>query len=285
MVSPAPAALTEVAAAPFAGRVWVAGGLQAGGQPSARVMRYDPASDTWEDGPPLPVPIHHGTLVAGDDGLYVIGGFTAAYGAGDLAPSDGVWRISEADETWEAAPALPAPRGAGAATWDGRRLLFGGGVGPAGVARDVWALEDGEWRHVGSLSLARQHLAATSDGRGQAWFLGGRIVSLAENVGIVDHVAGDVVTRLDASIEPRSGLGAFWSASGACAVGGETPGGTVATVECVDAGGAVRDLPPLGVARHGVGAAVLDGVAYAMLGGRVPGLYVSEIAEVLVLGP
>lgn len=284
-LSSAPAALTEVAAAAFEGRVWVVGGLDAGGQPSARVMRYDPDADAWDDGPPLPVPIHHATLVAAEDGLYVMGGFTAPYGPGDLAPTEAVWRIANPGGTWEAGPALPGARGAGAATWDGARLLFGGGVGPAGVAGDVWALEEGEWSHVGSLSLARQHLAATSDGRGEAWFLGGRIVSLAQNVGIVDAVEGGVVRRLPAVIEPRSGLGAFWAPSGACAAGGETPGGTVTTVQCVDADSAVTDLPPLGVARHGVGAAALDGVAYVMLGGREPGLYVSETAEALTLGP
>jgi len=110
-------------------------------------------------------------------------------------------------------------------------------------------------------------------------------VSLAENVGTVDQAGLDGVRGLEASIEPRSGLGAFWAPSGACAVGGETPKGTVGTVQCVADDGRVVALPPLGVPRHGVGAAVLDGVAYAMLGGREPGLYVSDAAESLTLGP
>ena len=284
-LAPAPVALTEVAAAPFDGRVWVAGGLDATGRPTDVVARYDPASGTWDGGPSLPVAVHHAALVATDDALFVIGGFTAPYGPGDLAATDAVWRLDAPDGAWEAGPPLPDARGAGAATWDGNRLVFGGGVGPTGVAGEVWALEDGAWRGIGSLSVARQHLAATSDESGTAWFLGGRVVSLAENLGTVDEVDGLGVRTLDVTIDPRSGLGAFWSPSGACAAGGETPNGTVGTVQCVDDAGALVGLPPLGVPRHGVGTAVLDGVAYAMLGGREPGLYVSDVAEALILGP
>src|SRR3954447_26232450 len=50
-LSPAPIALTEVAAAAHEGRVWIAGGLDASGGASARVLEYDPSTDSWSDGP------------------------------------------------------------------------------------------------------------------------------------------------------------------------------------------------------------------------------------------
>lgn len=91
---------------------------------------------------------------------------------------------------------------------------------------------------------------------------------------------------MPAAVTPRSGIGAFWWPSlGSCAAGGETPGGTLSSVECIDADGAVTELPPLGVSRHGVGATVLDGIAYVMLGGEEPGLFVSDVAEGLRLAP
>ena len=75
-------------------------------------------------------------------------------------------------------------------------------------------------------------------------------------------------------------MAAFWWPSlGACLAGGESPGGTNPQVECMDAAGTVAVLPDLGVARHGVGAAVVDGMAYVVLGGRQPGLFTSDVSE------
>ena len=284
-LEPAPRALTEVAAAAFRDLVWVVGGLDAGGQPVADVLHYEPGTDAWTAGPSLSQGVHHTTVVATDDALYVLGGYTAPFTGGELGPSSGVWRIDAADGAWEAAPPLPEPRGAGAAAWDGTRLVFGGGVGPDGVADEVWALEGGVWRSIDALSTPREHLAAASDGQGRVWFLAGRAVSLAENLGTVDFVEDGRVREL-AHVTPRSGIGAFWwTPLGACVAGGETTGGTLASVECVDADGAVTELPSLAVPRHGVGAAVLDGVAYVVLGGREPGLFVSDVAEALDLEP
>jgi hypothetical protein len=45
----------------------------------------------------------------------------------------------------------------------------------------------------------------------------------------------------------------------------------------------VTVLPDLGVARHGVGAAVVGGSAYVVLGGRQPGLFTSDVTERLPL--
>jgi hypothetical protein len=49
------------------------------------------------------------------------------------------------------------------------------------------------------------------------------------------------------------------------------------------ADGTVARLPDLGVARHGIGAAVVDRRAYVLLGGRQPGLFTSDITEMLPL--
>jgi hypothetical protein len=82
----------------------------------------------------------------------------------------------------------------------------------------------------------------------------------------------------------RGGVGAFWWPSlGACLAGGESPGGTNPEVECMAPDGTLARLPDLGVARHGVGAAVVDSTAYVVLGGRQPGLFTSDITEALPL--
>lgn len=281
-VPDAPVALTEVAGAAHDGRGWVVGGLLADGTAASQVLAFDPLSDAWTQGPPLPRGIHHTSLVSTGDELYVVGGLEGDYPG---APTANVLRLDDDGRAWVPAPSLPEPRGAGAAAWDGRRLVYGGGLGPAGeVADDVWALEDGAWRRLGSLSAEREHLAATSDGDGRTWFLGGRQIRLATNVGTVDVVDGDEIRGLDAELTPRSGVAAFWSAeTGPCLAGGEGPAGTHAEVECVGGDGDVQELPGLRVARHGLGAAVIDGVVYVLLGGERPGLYVSAVGERLEL--
>lgn len=272
----APAERTEVAAAAHGGRLWVVGGFAADGSASRSVLVMDPADGRWSEATPLPEAVHHVALVSDGARLYVVGGFV---GAGFERPTAAVWAMSEF-EGWEAGPPLPEPRAAGAAAWDGERIVYAGGVGPSGVTADVYALVGDDWEPLGVLGDARQHLAAATDGEGRTWFLGGRRSSLATNVGTVELLADAEVELLAAALTPRSGVGAFWIAGlGACLVGGETPDGTSALVECVNEAAQLTELPPLAVARHGLGVAVLGGGVYAVMGGEEPGLFVSAVLE------
>jgi hypothetical protein len=274
-------ALTEVGAAAFEGELWTAGGLTEEGEVSTAVQVYDPQSDTWRAGPDLPEPVHHASLIATDTGLVVVGGYRTL----GFDPVADVFVLDDDGEAWVEAPDIPAPRGAGAGAWDGERLAYGGGVGDDGLAAEVWVVDDvqgGDWREVGTLSVARDHLAATSDGDGTVWFLAGRRGGLEANLGTVDRLGGDEVAAGGELPTPRGGVAAFFSDEhGACLAGGEAPDGTFAEVECVDGDGAATELPPLATARHGLGAAAIDGVAYVALGGPEPLLAVSTTIEAL----
>lgn len=273
----APLALTEIAAAAHDGRIWVAGGLDASGAAQDAVVSLRPAEGRWREEPSLPIAVHHGTLVSDGDALWLIGGY-----AGD-APSAAVFRLD--GDRWSEDRPLPEARAAGAAAWDGAgRIVYAGGVGPNGVSATVLVQEDHGWRELGALSEAREHLAATSDGRGSVFVLGGRRGGLDTNLATVDVVSRAGVRRLGELPTRRGGVAAFfWPALGACLAGGESPGGTHGEVECVDASGTFTTLPPLRQPRHGLGAAVLDRVAYSMLGGPEPGLFVTDIVESLTL--
>lgn len=278
----APIGLTEVAAAAHRGRIWVAGGLDGEGRAVDRVLIYDPVTDTWSDGPPLPESVHHAALVSDGDMLLLIGGYA---GGGFADPTDAVWRLVDEEGDWLSDRPLPQPRAAGAAAWDGRgRVMYGGGVGPGGVSADVFVQKDHGWRVLASLSRAREHLAATSHGAGSVTFLGGRDGGLEGNLGTVDLVSAEgVVGRTEDLPTARGGIAAFSAGVlGNCVVGGEGPNGTFGAVECIGVI-AVTTLPGLTVPRHGLGAALLDGRAYALLGGPQPGLTVSDVVEVLDL--
>ena len=280
-VALAPAALTEVAAAVHQERIWVAGGLDGAGRAVDLVLIYDPTSDSWTKGPPLPVAVHHSALVSNGDALFLIGGYS---GDGFGRPTDAVYRLRE-DGGWAPDEPLPEPRGAGAAAFDGRgRIMYGGGVGPAGVSAGVFMQDGRGWFSIASLSEAREHLAATSAGAGSVTFLGGRVGGLDGNLGTVEFVSNDgVVGRTEDLPTARGGIAAFSTGTlGACVVGGEGPNGTFGNVECVGAF-EVTTLPGLTVPRHGLGAVFLDGRAYVLLGGPQPGLTVSDVVEVLDL--
>jgi len=279
----APVERTEVGAAALGGRIWVLGGFTPSGEASSDVVVYDPAADAWTTGPALPQALHH-TAAAGDGTrLWVAGGYTARRLA---EPTAAVRSLDPATGRWQEGPPLPSPRAAGGLAWDGRRLVYGGGVGPDGLAGDVFALEGGAWRRLGELHPAREHLAAAADGRGTSWFLAGRAGGIDRNLADVDVVTGDQVRRAGAVPTARGGVaGLHVPGAGGCAVGGEGPDGTFAEVECVTADGSATSLPPLAESRHGLGAVVVDGTAYALLGGPEPGLTVSGSAQALELTP
>ena len=279
----APIALTEVAAAAHEGRVWVAGGLDAGGVASPRVLVYDPATDRWSEGPRLLAAVHHAALVSDGSALYLIGGYL---GDDFGRPTDEVWRLDAAATSWVRDAPLPEPRAAGAAAWDGRgAILFGGGVGPDGaVSGAVYRTDPAAgWLEIAQLAVPREHLAATSIGGGAVTFIGGRRADTG-NLGTVEFVSSDggPVGRSEDLPTPRGGVAAFsWPELGDCLLGGEGPNGTFGDVECRGTGDTA--LPGLGVPRHGLGAAVIGRRVYVVLGGPKPGLSVSDVIEVLEL--
>ncbi len=280
-VTAAPIALTEVAAAAHQGRIWVAGGLDREGHAVDRLLVYDPVGNGWTEGSTLPEPVHHAALVSDGDTLFLIGGYT---GDNFDHPTAAVWRLDDAyGGPWAPERPLPEPRGAGAAAWNGQgQIMYGGGVGPGGISDAVFVQEDHGWRRLGALSRPREHLAASSLGAGSVTFIGGR--DGTGNLGTVDLVSAEgVVGRTEDLPTARGGIAAFSAgALGDCVVGGEGPNGTFGAVECVGAF-AVTTLPGLGIPRHGLGAAVMEGRAYVLLGGPKPSLSVSHVVEVLDL--
>jgi non-specific serine/threonine protein kinase len=209
----------------------------------------------------------------------LLGGYRA-----DGQPSAAVRRLDVATQAWAPGPELPEPRAAGAAAPSGGGALYAGGVGPSGVQVEVFRLAAGAWAVAGRLPIGREHVAGAADEIGRVWVLGGRQGGLDTNQSVVDLVEGGTVRTLGQLPTARGGVAAFaWPGLGGCLVGGESPGGTHAEVECIDGNGVVRGLPDLARPRHGLGAAVFDGDAYALLGGEQPGLFVSDAVEVLKL--
>ena len=283
MLEEAPFARLEMAVAAHDGRIWLAGGLSPFGEALTDVEIFDPASGEWTDGPSLPTGIHHAALASDGERLLLVGGYL---GSDFSRPTDFVLVLADGAGEWTEGPALPEARAAGAAAFDGSRVVYAGGVGSAGVVADVYALSGDEWERLGVMARAREHLAATSDGQGTVWLLGGRVGSLTSNMSDVEIVTEGELEQLDPLPTPRGGVAAFFAESvGACLTGGEAPDQAYTTVECISADGTITTLPPLNEPHHGHGAAVVDGVAYVLLGGPEPTLSADSTVEALTLAP
>ena len=275
----APFARLEMAVAAHEGRIFLAGGLSPLGDALTDVEIFDPQTGAWTEGPSLPTGIHHAALVSDGERLILIGGYL---GSEFNRPTELVLELSAGSESWTEGPAMPEARAAGAAAWDGSRVVYAGGVGAGGVAADVYALQDGAWVRLGSMVQTREHLAATSDGNGTVWLLGGRVGSLDTNLADVELVTGSEVDAIGSLPTARGGVAAFHHPLlGACLTGGEAPTFAFTSVECIDAAGTVSTLPELNEPHHGHGVAVVDGVAYVILGGPEPSLSAGSTIESL----
>jgi N-acetylneuraminic acid mutarotase len=166
-----PVSLEGTAVAAYKGKLWVAGG-QRDNDPRTKISEvfvYDPATDTWENGPPLPRQISHAALVPTPEGLYFIAGWIVDGG------STQVLRLSADGTAWEEQPPLPETRVAGVGGYTGKEIIYAGGTRKGGAASDtVWALRGGTWVEIGKLHTARQKLMSAGNGVDTLWILGGR---------------------------------------------------------------------------------------------------------------
>jgi serine/threonine protein kinase len=262
-----PLGVESAGTAVFKGKVWIVGGFDGARQGRADAVVYDPAKDTWSEGPKLPRAITHAALVSTGKELFVIGG----YAGSTTEPIATVRRLDEASNSWVRAPSLPGAVGAGAAAWDGRRIVYAGGVGADGEpSSSVLAFENGAWRRLGRLSRAREHLAAASDGKGTTYFLAGEVNrgNLKTALRTVDAVKGNTVRKVGDVPTARGSVAGFFSRSDGACVGGGRDGaqGLHPEVECIGSDGVTKKLPSLRTPRHGLGMVVTGGRAYALLG-------------------
>ena len=81
---------------------------------------------------------------------------------------------------------------------------------------------------------------------------------------------------------PRGGTGVAAIGRDLVSIGGEEPGGTIASVYAYDVDRSEwRRLPDIPTPRHGLGVVALNGRVWALAGGERPGLFVSTAAESL----
>ncbi|MDE0828491.1 MAG: hypothetical protein OSB03_04775 [Vicinamibacterales bacterium] len=143
--APMPVPRNQFACVTFGGKIYAMGGQfhhDSEQLDQARVDIYDPATDSWSAGPPLPKGHSHaegGTFVHGDR-IYMVGGHTTAPGESKHVDAD-VLALSRGGQ-WEVVATLPMPLSSPAAGIIGDKLyVAGGSPGNSAVQADMWVTD------------------------------------------------------------------------------------------------------------------------------------------------
>lgn len=291
LAAPLPEARTEVAGTLWRGQIVVVGGLSPDGVASPRVDFYDPATDVWSGGPPLPVGLHHTAAVTGPKGrLWVVGGYSIE--GETWVPRKEVLSLGADDSNWKREPDLLTARGALGVATVGRRIVAVGGAGqgdgsPEAALRSVEQFEPGAtaWEYAPDLFEPREHLAVTMTGD-RVLVMGGRRGGIDTNLRSVESWSpGEPSWRREVPLKKARGGTAAGVVDGTpCIAGGEEPGGTIAEVGCL-VDGSWKTLATLSEPRHGLAVVGIGKRLHVIAGGPQPGLFVSAVHEVLAIDP
>lgn len=291
--APVPTARTEVTAAVLDGLIYVIGGLESStgwmmgrSSVSARVERYDPATDRWSEMQALPVGVHHAGAAVVDGDLYVVGGF-AQSDETIWQPSNRVWRFHANRAVWEERAPLPTARGGlGVTTLQGNIIAVGGYNGQDNLAAvEVYDPGLDRWTSAAPLPTPRDHLAVVAVGE-TLYAIGGRVrLDYRANLSTVEayQVATNQWVPLADLPKPRSGIAASVVDGQVYVFGGESGEGTFSDNDRYSPRENRWDaMVPMPTARHGLGAVAVEGHVYVVSGGPRPGGSYSALNEIFI---
>jgi hypothetical protein len=296
--TPLPVERFEAYAAQAGGRIYFIGGItgtfgdQLSARESDRVDVYDPATQIWTPGAPLPAaaPRHHLAATVFDDKIYVLGGFTGILGGvpGEVfTPSQGTYVLEAAG--WRRLADQPIARGSATAQAIGDKIYVAGGGRAEPDALDALYVYDpatDQWTARAPMPIAREHVASCALGPYLlvvgGWFSSVRQVLPAAQIYDPDKDSWGVLPDMPTA---RGGLGATMLGDTCYVVGGEEwhgpDPGTFNVVEGFSASKmAWQTFSPMATARHGLGVAALDGHIYAVGGGPVRGNSYTSVVEI-----
>jgi N-acetylneuraminic acid mutarotase len=260
--------IQETAVVELDGKIYVLGGFNSSLEVVSSVRIFDPATCTWSDGPPLPRPLHHANAAVANGTIYVLGAMETIQ---FVATGDSfAWKPG--DTSWTPKAGMPAgtQRGSAAVGTIGDVIYLVGGLRNGSVATvSAYSTTSDTWdTNLPPLPTVRDHGCGGAVG-GKLYAIGGR----GGNIGALDgrvfeYTPGDPVwVEKEPMPTARGGIACGVLDDRIIAAGGE---GNPATASRVFAEVEVYTvstntwtaLPSMATPRHGMGAAVADGVFY-----------------------
>jgi len=272
-------AVQQVNATVLDGRIWVAGGLTPSHEATASTQFYDPAINSWEQGPRLPVALHHAMLVTYRNQLAVIGGFQSRDNDPLAVTSPRMLLLDNTTGKWVNGPPLGHPRaGAGAAVVGDKIYVVGGRTGnPEQLVTQTEVYDGTRWSDKADILVPGDHLAVTADS-GYLYAVGGRKFTAGSNTDVVQRYdpKADRWTALTPTPQPVSGAAAAIVNGRLIVVGGEgvtTVSDTVQAYDLTAPTATWTTLPSLtpSPGRHGLAVTAIGNTLYAVGGSTKAG--------------
>jgi N-acetylneuraminic acid mutarotase len=286
-----PTPRTDFTGAVLNGKVYIIGGFNNEGKTTDIVEFYDPETDSWGTVHPLPERLNHAAAASYNDKLYVVGGYRDEYDPRSLSKE--LFVYDPLTDKWQKGAPMPTAKGALTANFINGTLYAVGGVDQSGVLDSNLAYDPNvnAWTEKKPMPTAREHLAsAVVDGK--LYVVGGRAGGLENPMPNLDvNEAYDPIKNSWTVLEPmpskRGGLAAAASSpNGSIFVyGGEERGGMFSNNEKYDprTDKWTEDIS-MPTARHGLVALTIDDKIYVVGGGLEPGLSVSGVNEIFLIG-
>jgi N-acetylneuraminic acid mutarotase len=276
----------ETAAVTLDGKVYVIGGFTATIEAVSSVRIYDAATCTWSDGPPLPGAIHHANAVVADRTLYVVGTLE-----GNFLASGVVWAWNPStDAGWTPRTGMPVgtERGAAVTGFIDGRIYVAGGLNESSQAMfSAYSIAEDRWDiSLPPLPQNRDHACGGVVG-GKLYVVGGRRDGVISPL-VFEYTPGGGWVEKAAMPTARAGIGCGLDRDRIAVAGGEGNGSIASGVFSeVEVYTVSRDRwesrDPMVTPRHGMGAAIVDGVLYVPGGATVMGFAAVDTHEALEL--
>ncbi len=266
-------------------RIYIPGGLLQNTLATTIVEVFEPAANRWTAAANLPAAMHHLHLTTANLRLYVLGGFE---GSG-FTPSNLVFEYNPSNNEWTQLATMPTPRGAGvAAALDGKIFVIGG-VSSFQLAVGTNEMFDpvaNTWNSRRAMPTRREHLAAAVIDS-LIYVVGGREFGVNKNTLEAYSPRSDTWYTLAPMPTARGGLAAAALHGRLYVFGGEffDSGGSGVFAEVEEYNPVTntwRELTPMPVPRHGMGAAAVGDSIFVIGGGPVAGFGVSNVNSLFV---
>ncbi len=177
-VAPMPTARKEIsnATVELDGKIYVIGGVARDGQITPALEIYDPATDSWSSGHPVPVRVWRAFAAAALGKLYLFGGYTSTAGF-PFSPIGRVFEYDPQQDDWTEMTAMPTARGTAVAVTVGSQIhVLGGAANSALSTHQVFDPVNNSWSSAPTIPTPRSGLtAAVIDG--EIYVAGGYLLS------------------------------------------------------------------------------------------------------------